>query len=148
MKYIAHRGLVNGPNLDLENLPNQIRDSLQQGYDCEVDVRYVNDKWLLGHDNPDYEVDFAFLEQPGLWIHAKNLEALYVLTGTNLNFFWHQDDDFTLTSHGYIWTYPDKPLTSHSVMVMPEWHNPELTNLTNRCFGICSDYVGRIRLAA
>ena len=26
----------------------------------------------------------------------------------SLNYFWHQTDDFTLTSHGYIWTYPGK----------------------------------------
>jgi hypothetical protein len=147
MLFIAHRGLTDGPNAKLENHPDQIRESLRQGYDCEVDVRYIDGKWLLGHDNPDYEVDFEFLEKSGLWIHAKNLEALYVLTATHLNYFWHQEDDFTLTSQGYIWTYPDKPLTKHSVMVMPEWNNPDLLNIKDtECFGICSDFAQRIRL--
>ena len=75
---------------------------------CEIDVRYINGKWMLGHDNPDFEVPFEFLEQTGLWIHAKNLEALYILSKTNLVYFWHQEDDFTLTSNNYIWTYPGK----------------------------------------
>ena len=56
----------------------QIEQSLNQGYHCEVDVWYVNDKWFLGHDRPDYEVPYEFLEQYGLWLHAKNLDALYV----------------------------------------------------------------------
>ena len=37
------------------------------------------------------------------------------------NFFWHQQDDFTLTNRGYIWTYPGKCITPMSIMVMPEW---------------------------
>jgi len=146
MKLIAHRGLINGPDSNLENLPGQILLSLQAGYDCEIDVRYINGKWMLGHDNPDYEVPFEFLEQPGLWIHAKNLEALYVLgADAKLNFFWHQEDDFTLTSQGYIWTYPGKPLTAQSVCVMPEWDKElDLTTFKPDCYGICSDYVKRL----
>jgi hypothetical protein len=149
MKLIAHRGLTNGPDSNLENLPGQILLSLQADYDCEIDVRYINGKWMLGHDNPDYEVPFEFLEQPGLWIHAKNLEALYVLgADAKLNFFWHQEDDFTLTSQGYIWTYPGKPLTTQSVCVMPEWDKElDLTTFKPDCHGICSDYVNLIKTA-
>ena len=88
MKLIAHRGLVNGPDSNLENLPGQILQALQAGYDCEIDVRYINNKWMLGHDNPDFEVPFEFLKQPGLWIHAKNLDALHVLgADKSLNYF-------------------------------------------------------------
>jgi len=146
MKLIAHRGLVNGPDSTLENLPGQILLSLQAGYDCEIDVRYIDGNWILGHDNPDFEVPFEFLKQPRLWIHAKNLDALYALSSDNsLNYFWHQDDDFTLTSHGYIWTYPDKALTPNSVMLMPEWNNPKLENLNLNCYAICSDFVLKIK---
>jgi hypothetical protein len=146
MILIAHRGLVNGPDSNLENLPGRILLSLQAGHDCEIDVRYIDGKWMLGHDNPDYEVPFEFLEQPGLWIHAKNIEALYELGKTNLVYFWHQEDDFTLTSNGYIWTYPGKPLTSRSVMVLPEWQDNTLKNIINvNCFGICSDYPEKIK---
>ena len=120
MKYIAHRGLTDGPNINLENWPDQISKSLDSGYDCEVDLWVVDSDFYLGHNGPDYTVSYKFLEQSGLWIHAKNLSALHWLTQTDLEYFWHQEDDFTLTSHNYIWTYPGKELTQHSVMVMPE----------------------------
>jgi hypothetical protein len=145
MKLIAHRGLVNGPDSNLENLPGQILLSLEAGYDCEIDVSYIDGKWMLGHDTPDYEVPFEFLTQPGLWIHAKNLEALYELSKTDLVYFWHQNDDRVITSNGYIWTYPDKKLTDRSIMLMPEWSNPSLENLNLNCYAICSDYITKIK---
>jgi hypothetical protein len=147
MRLIAHRGLLEGPDKQLENSPAQIGKALSMGFDCEVDLRYIDGKFMLGHDTPDYLVDFEFLEQPGLWIHAKNLDALYVLTAVNkLNFFWHQEDDYTLTSQRYIWTYPGKPLTKDSVMVMPEWNDTEFLNIKDSmCYGICSDYVRKIK---
>jgi hypothetical protein len=144
MKLIAHRGLINGPDSNLENLPGQILEALKQGYDCEIDIRYIDGKWMLGHDNPDYEITFEFLKQPGLWIHAKNIKALYELSKTNLVYFWHQKDDFTLTSNNLIWTYPGKELTDRSIMVMPESGNPVLENLNFNCYAICSDFVKRI----
>ena len=146
MIYIAHRGLTTGPDVNLENRPQQIEMSLRRGYHCEIDVWYINDKWFLGHDFADYQVPYEFLEQPNLWIHAKNLAALYELTDTNLNFFWHENDDFTLTSHKHIWTYPGKLLTANSIMVMPEWQDPTLTNAKeSNCYGVCSDYVGLLQ---
>jgi len=141
MKLIAHRGLIYGPNGQLENNPSQIESVLKQGFDVEVDVWYQQGQWFLGHDRPTYMVDFDFLKQPGLWIHAKNLDALYALGSTILNYFWHQKDDFTLTSEGFIWTYPNMPLTAHSICVMPEWEDIEFKNLPEYCYGICSDYV-------
>jgi hypothetical protein len=142
MKFIAHRGLLRGPDKELENRPEQINSALKRGYHCEVDVRYINGQWMLGHDNPDYAVDFAFLEQPGLWIHAKNLDALYILgADTKLNFFWHYTDEHTLTSQGYIWTFPGKQLTPHSVQVLPEWSDPNFENMNWECYGICTDFV-------
>jgi hypothetical protein len=62
-----------------------------------------------------------------------------------LNFFWHQEDYFTLTSHGYIWTYPGNLLTKNSISVLPEWQDPELKNLDLNCYGICSDYILKIK---
>jgi hypothetical protein len=145
MKLIAHRGLINGPEKEFENKPAQIETALDMGFDCEIDVWFKDGEWWLGHDDPTYLVDFKFLEQPGLWIHAKNLPALHILgEDPKLNFFWHQEDDFTLTSQGYIWTYPGKLLTDRSISVMPEWNDPNFNNLNFNCFGICSDYILKI----
>jgi hypothetical protein len=146
MKLIAHRGLINGPDINLENRPEHILKSLDDDYDCEIDLWIVNSDFYLGHDNPQYPINPKFLDKFGLWIHAKNLSALRWLTTTNLEYFWHQEDNFTLTSHNYIWTYPGKELTQRSVCVMPEWEDSTLQNIRNiNCYAICSDYVGVLR---
>jgi hypothetical protein len=55
-----------------------------------------------------------------VWWHCKNFAALDKLQGSNLNYFWHQEDDHTLTSKGFIWTYPGKEIGINNVIVMPE----------------------------
>lgn len=146
MKLIAHRGLLNGPDRNLENLPEQILHCLSRSIDCEIDVWLIDNKWMLGHDSPQYEIDINFIKPPGLWIHAKNLDALYNLSLIpDICYFWHQEDDFTLTSTGFIWTYPGKPLTARSIAVLPEWHLDDLLHVKNlKCFGVCSDYVDQV----
>lgn len=150
MILIAHRGLFDGPNKEKENSPEQIELALSKGYDAEIDVWFQKDGWWLGHDGPQYKVDADFIGKQGLWIHCKNLDALYELSSTPIrfNYFWHQEDDFTLTSKNYIWTYPGKSYTPKSVIVMPEWKT-ELENFDSlrvyNCHGICSDYVGKLK---
>jgi hypothetical protein len=145
MKYIAHRGLTNGPDKELENRPDQIELSLSRGYDCEVDLWIVHSELWLGHDEPQYIIDEDFVNKMGLWIHAKNLSALRWLRNTSLNYFWHENDHYTLTSHNWIWTNPGNALTTASVMVMPEAVDAELTTCKNaKCYAICSDYIEKI----
>jgi hypothetical protein len=145
MIYIAHRGLFSGPDKEKENHPDQIDLALSKGYDCEVDLWYVDGKLWLGHDGPSYQIDEDYLEERQwvLWIHAKNLAALHWLSDTPYNYFWHQNDDFTLTSLSHIWTYPGKELTEVSISVMPEWKHTlsELKEYEPDCYGICSDFV-------
>lgn len=147
MKIIAHRGLIDGPNKDLENRPEQIHKVLDMGFDCEIDLWRIGQKWFLGHDKPDYEVSEGFVKMDGLWIHCKNLQALYMLsTSTDFlyTYFWHQTDDFTLTSDGYIWTYPNKDLTNISIAVLPELH-PDYWEYIKQVdiAGVCTDYVNK-----
>jgi hypothetical protein len=149
MKFIAHRGLFRGPNKEKENDPNQIIEAIEEGFDCEIDLWVMNSDLWLGHDEPQYHIqDYNFLDQryEHLWIHAKNLEALYWLTETIYKYFWHESDKFTLTSNRYIWTYPGQELTKNSIMLMPEWSDSELKNFAiPDCYGICSDYIEKIR---
>lgn len=146
MILIAHRGLTDGPDKELENHPVKIINSLKQGYHCEIDLWMVDSSLYLGHDLPVYNIDEQFLNQTGLWIHAKNLDALTWLTTTDYNYFWHQTDDYVITSHQYIWAYPGKKLTERSICVMPEWDDPKLENINKSCYGICSDFVTKIKL--
>lgn len=145
MKLIAHRALYKGPNPEMENSPNQIVTALNRGFDAEIDVWLIDGKWWLGHDGPSFFVTRLFLDTPGLWLHCKNLEAFEALSETKLNCFWHQEDDFTLTRSGHIWTYPGKPLTKRSVMVQPEWNADWRETIGSiSCFGICSKFVKEI----
>lgn len=149
IKLIAHRGLINGPNKNAENTPNAIQIALNENFDVELDLWVIYGKYYLGHDEPQYQVDEKFLSHPGLWIHAKNLEALVQLANTDWNYFWHQEDDFTLTSKGFIWTYPEKPLSEKSIRVLPEQSDPEfLTVYAKQCYGICSKFVNKIKTMA
>ena len=138
MKLISHRGNTDGPRSD-ENDPRRLAHVLSRTpYDVELDLRRVGDRLFLGHDTPDYAIDADFLSKhkERLWIHAKNLEALNWLLGSEFIYFWHQEDDYALTSNGKIWTYPGKRVCENSVIVTPKgvmW--PDVVH------GICSDYV-------
>lgn len=149
MIYIAHRGNINGKDPNLENHPEYINNAINEGYDVEVDVWYVGDKWYLGHDNPQWEIDLHWISKRSdrLWVHCKNIEALERLANTekldtaDINFFWHEEDTATLTSFNYIWAYPGKQPIKGSIAVMPEINNDDVSN----CMGICSDVIKKYR---
>ena len=146
MKLIAHRGLLKGPNKNLENQPHQIQTVLDRGYDCEIDLWVFDGRLYLGHDGPQYNVTDQFIKETGLWIHCKNLDAMaYCQNDIKLNYFWHENDTYTLTSKGFIWAYPGKPLNEFSVMVLPEWEDETLSNVKDaQCYAVCTDYISRL----
>ena len=137
MILISHRGNLNGENKALENSIDYIESALNHGFDVEVDVRLVKGIYYLGHDKPQYEVNWTFLTRSGVWCHAKDIDTLNSLLSIGAHCFWHQEDDVTLTSKGYIWTLPGKKLTSRSICVLPETVNYD----TLCCSGICSDFI-------
>ncbi len=141
MLLISHRGNLNGPNSELENSPEYIESALKQGFDVETDIWANGSELFLGHDQPQYKINLDFLNsyKDRLFIHCKSLEALdYMSNLDGFNYFWHQNDDYTLTSKGYIWTYPNKSVTKKNILVIKEKINKD--KLPN-CLGICSDYV-------
>lgn len=142
MIFIAHRGLFKGPDEKTENNPTQIRAALEAGFDVEIDVWCIDGKFALGHDKPQYEVPKEYFYNYKMWLHAKNIEALFALAKHPCaNVFFHDKDDAVFTSSNLIWTYPkaEIQLTSLSIAVLPEkvgdWKN------LDKCYGICSDYV-------
>lgn len=141
MKLIAHRGNLNGPQPDKENSPDYISKAIESGYNVEIDIWFIDDKWYLGHDNPTYEIKYHFLFDSRFWLHAKNGEAFDKLLkdkNYNFNVFWHTTEDWVLTSKKYIWTYPNKILYLNSICVLPELgYNGDL----NKCDGICTDFI-------
>lgn len=141
MKLISHRGNIDGKNPNEENSVSYIQKALKLGYDVEIDVWCVDNKWYLGHDKPRYKVKYDFLTLDGLWLHAKNGDALFhLLQDRQCNVFYHTDEDWVLTSKKYIWTYPNQLLYPNSICVLPELgYNGDLKN----CKGICSDFISK-----
>jgi hypothetical protein len=133
---ISHRGYENGEDQKLENNPTQIQKMLKNNIQVEIDVYYYKENFFLGHDEPKYQINIDFLKQKGLWCHAKNLDSLKTMLKNNIHCFWHQEDDYTLTSKGYIWTYPNKQLTDSSICVL----NSIILKQIPDCFAICTDY--------
>lgn len=139
MKLISHRGNLTGPIKEKENHPEYIISAINSGFDCEIDVWYIDNQFYLGHDSPEYKIKIDFLMNNKLWCHAKNLLAFHnMLNHQNIHCFWHQTDDFTLTSNGYIWTYPNKELCEKSICIT---HNFNINDNIKKCFGICSDII-------
>jgi hypothetical protein len=137
-RIISHRGNIIGENPRLENEPVYVKTALECGYDVEIDVWWVDGTLFLGHDKPEYPIDMDFLTQGGLWIHCKNIQALdCLIEDVEMNVFYHVNDDVTLTSYGYIWTYPGKLILFNSIAVLPE----RVPNWDIRlAYGVCTDY--------
>jgi hypothetical protein len=157
LKLIAHRANFNGDQFN-ENSPTKVQEAVAKGFDVEVDIRYniYTNSWHLGHDFAQWPVTLewitAFAEV--LWIHCKNIEAMHYFQERqlNLNWFWHENDSYTLTSKGFIWTFPGRRVTPLCVIVMPElylspagivndvnWNSVKQYVTQSGAFAVCSD---------
>lgn len=143
MIIISHRGNTNGRDISSENKPEKILDVINDKLSVEIDLRWYNNKFYLGHDEPQYEIDTDFIMNNtlALWIHCKEREAFHqVLKLKNIHCFWHNTDDYTMTNLGYVWAYPGKePVGQECIAVMPEtcWTAEE--TITKSFVGICTD---------
>jgi hypothetical protein len=147
MILISHRGNLNGPNPERENHPDYIWEALRAGFEVEIDIWFVDGKFKLGHDEPQYDFPFSLIENHynKLWIHCKNMEALSQLnevdsSGLKLNYFSHESDLGVLTSRGYIWS---TNVYKRGILVLPEFF---ATDPTEDTFGVCSDYIQNYKL--
>lgn len=140
MKIIAHRGNLRGPDPLLENNPLTILKAISHGYDVEIDLWHRDGELYLGHDEPVHNISWSWLFDisDNSWVHCKNLEALQKLSVADIefNYFWHQNDDYTLTSNGTIWTYPGRITAPGSVCILTDRNQmPDL-----HCLGVCTDW--------
>jgi hypothetical protein len=144
MIYISHRGNLSSIDSSLENSPIYIEKALQQNFYVEIDLWMQNNKLYLGHDLPQYQIEKTFLDNKYFFVHCKNHEALHFMSNEKLDceYFWHQDDKYTLTSKNKIWVHPSAKLLKDSICVLPELSRTEDLSL---CYGICSDYIMRYR---
>ena len=140
---IAHRANLHGPDPDTENSPRRIHEALKLGFDVEIDLWVVDSEFFLGHDQPQYKIVPDFLKKKGMWIHCKNVDALKYVSTTDLHYFWHQGDDFTLTSKNVVWTLVGVSPPPNSICVMPEKYEEKVD--ISGCKGVCTDYPVRFK---
>lgn len=138
MKIISHRAYVDGEDSNVENHPKAIQKLLDLDLHVEIDVWYISGRYFLGHDDPKYQIHELFLKQEGLWCHAKNKDALEQMLTSEIHCFWHQVDDYTITSRGYIWAYPSKETSGeNTVLLFPE----RFSNIMWQKYDfVCTDY--------
>ena len=72
MILISHRGNLSGPDPSKENHPDYIRAARSAVSGVEVDVWFLDGKFVLGHDHAQYEINKEFLYGTNMWCHAKN----------------------------------------------------------------------------
>jgi hypothetical protein len=157
MIVISHRGNINGPDKQRENTVSAIDEVIKMGHLCEVDVWKMNDQLFLSHDLPDKdqkstEFDYFRARRSNLAIHCKNIEALQFFQGrhedsfNSFNYFWHENDRYTLTSYGWVWAYPGQNVNKNergvAVAVMPEIvDNFKIDNFN----AVCTDFVTKYK---
>ena len=145
MILIAHRGNIAGVNQKKENQPDYLVSAINKGFDVEIDVRVLNNKIYFGHDEPEYNIDINWINKyiSNCWFHTKNIECLLFFSSYKLNinkkinYFWHDQDSYTLTSQGFIWAYPGKKGGKKSIAVLPEINKTSIEGFD----GICSDFI-------
>ena len=144
MKVVSHRGNLSGPSDEKENSPNQIDLAINKGYLVEIDLRVVNDEYLLGHDEGKFKISYSWLMERAskLVIHAKDLDTCDILSSNldDLNWFYHTDEDVVQTSKGWLWAYPGIYLKNAITVILDKDQIfPE--NIR----GVCTDYPDLIK---
>jgi hypothetical protein len=146
MIVIAHRGNTHGPDRINENRQSYLEAAINNGFNVEVDVWFVEGEgFMLGHDAPMYAIDRSFLTEDTVWCHAKNAEALSNLLMIGAHCFWHQSDDRTLTSNGWIWTYPGKEIVNPTRSVTIALSPADVKKLDVSCEAVCTDYAWMLK---
>lgn len=143
MKLIAHRGNFEGIKKDRENSPQYIQEAVDNGFDVEIDVRLIENRWFLGHDQPQYEIKIEDYLATKFWLHCKNSKAFEELAKNyrKANFFWHQTDEYTMTSSGLIWAFPGSKRLYNSVVLFPK-SKEEVHDV----YGVCDNDFSKIKL--
>lgn len=144
MIIISHRGNINGRIPERENTPTFIDSAILSGYEVEIDVRYIDNNFYLGHDTPDYLVTIEWLEKrkEKLWLHCKDLDSAIMLGNLkNFKYFCHNSDSYVLTSTNHIWVH-DLSLNINNKVIIPLLDEKDILNFNHKLpYAICTDYV-------
>jgi hypothetical protein len=149
MKIISHRGNINGPVPEKENRPSYIDAAIGLGYEVEVDLRFIDEEFWLGHDVPQYKINMSWmkLRTDNLWYHCKDIESCLELIKINAGFkyFCHNGDDYVITSTGNLWVH-DLTKTINENCIIPLLDTHDISKYcNNKPFAICTDYINDLK---
>ena len=146
-KCLSHRGNIKGPIPDKENRPSYIDCAIQLGYDVEVDIRFINNEYWLGHDEPQYKVEELWmnLRKDNIWYHCKDLNSAIELSKSKkFKFFCHTQDDYVITSTGHLWVH-DLSGNINDNCIIPLLDLNSIKKYKHlKPFAICTDYINEI----
>jgi hypothetical protein len=149
MKIISHRGNICGPVIEKENRPSYIDSAIQLGYDVEVDLRYVNNEFWLGHDFAQYKIELSWMEprKEMLWFHCKDIDSALELAKLNAyKFFCHTNDSYVCTNNGYLWVH-DLSGKIDNKCIIPLLSEQDIQKYDNNKtpYAVCTDFVNSIK---
>jgi hypothetical protein len=143
MKIYSHRGNLDGPS-EWENNPSHVKEAIEEKFYIEVDCWYHEENLWFGHDEPIHKVSWDFVRQNEfqLVLHAKDFKTLAWLRNRDVHHFYHEHDPYTITSHGWIWMYPDadRDYDYLTIMALPEQANLFDPSYLPGIGGVCTDY--------
>lgn len=148
MKIISHRGNIRGIVSEKENRPSYIDCAIQLGFDVEVDLRFINGEFWLGHDIPQYKIEPIWMElrKKNIWFHCKDLQSASELIKLNSDFmfFCHIQDDFVIVNGGKLWVH-DLSKRLDKNCIIPLLNLDECITYQNYdVYGVCTDYPATI----
>lgn len=142
MNIYSHRGNLEGPNFDLENHPDYIDKAISKGFKVELDLRFDQENFFLGHDYTQYKVDIKWLEERKnyILIHCKDIFSSLSLN--NFHFFCHLQDDFVLTSKAMIWVHNLDLIFNSKNLIVPLMNKKLIHQYfkIDRNFSVCTDF--------
>jgi len=144
MKIISHRGNITGIVPEKENRPSYIDSAIQLGYDVEVDLRFKDNKFWLGHDYPQYLIDMKWmsLRKDNLWFHCKDIESALELSKHNgFKYFCHSNDEYVLVSTGHLWVHNLNGIINQNCII-PLLDEATIINYKNSTpYAVCTDFI-------
>jgi hypothetical protein len=147
MILISHRGNISGKNKKRENTIEYIQEAIDNKFLVEIDIISSNNKYFFGHCKKsikeNLDINFLLKNSKNLLIHCKDLESILLLQNFNLNYFYHNNDNYAISSKKWIISHSKNfanQLIENTIFMLPEKFNKDI-NIFRKCFGICSDVI-------
>ena len=146
MKFIAHRGNINGVNSTNHNVA-KIWDAIEDGFYVELDLWCIKNNYYLGHDKPEIQIQLTDFDHPQVFFHLKNL---FLPKLKFADAFAINNDDYVFTLRDKLWCNYKVGYSNDSIICAPELvgstDNLDAFIKDNMgAFGVCTDYGMKVR---